>query len=625
MIMKRWMVLPAILLLAACGGGGGDSSETPTPSMTNIGSGAATGSTTGGTGTTSGGTAAGSGGSGQADDPVSVPGSDDGTMATASVAARFLTQSTFGPSPAGVNEAMAMTPDDWLLAEFDKEASYYLPLIEASPLPYGTGSLMFWPNAITSPDQLRQRMVYALSQIIVVSDFGGEVLTDVPVAMGYYQDVLVDHAFGNYRDLLEAITYTPAMGHYLTYLGNEKGDPETGRVPDENYAREIMQLFTIGVVELNMDGSLRLDGEGNPIETYDNTDITGLARVFTGLDFAAEAWDEEEDTFRDEPWTQPMAAYPAAHSTLEKTFLGLTIPAGTGPEESIELALDHIFAHPNVPPFVSRQLIQRFVTSHPQPDYIERVATVFADGVFTLGDGTVVGEGRRGDLRATLAAVLLDEDARSADTLADETFGKIREPAIRLTNWARAFGVANAAPEYVEQLQWAGEAEALGQKPFASQSVFNFYRPGYVAPGTLTGERSLTVPELQIVNATSIVGYANFMLFFIAEEVAAEEHREETRAQFEEDELPFDESVAATSFLPDYATEYDLASNVSAFVDHLDQRLTYGAMTADTRAQIVSAIDAIPLDNEGDFDGRAARVHIGIWMVMTSPDFLVQR
>ena len=203
--------------------------------------------------------------------------------------ARFLTQATFGPKPEEPTALEGTSASQWLVAEFNKPATLYVPLLEQAVI--GGASSVFWRNWIEADDQLRQRMVYALSQIIVVSDFGGEVLTEVRVAVPYYQDVLAQNAFGNYRDLLEAITYTPAMGHYLTYLGNEKGDPETGRVPDENYAREILQLFTVGLLALNADGSLQRDENGNPIEIYDNSDITGLARVFTGLDFGGDRED----------------------------------------------------------------------------------------------------------------------------------------------------------------------------------------------------------------------------------------------------------------------------------------------------------------------------------------------
>ena len=271
---------------------------------------------------------------------------------------------------------------------------------------------LFIDEAIAGDDQLRQRMVFALSEIIVVSSNSD--LDDYPESMAYYVDILSDNAFGNYRDLLKEITYAPAMASYLTYLANEKGDPEMGRVPDENYARELLQLFTIGLNELNQDGSVKLSG-GQPVEIFDNDDITGLAKVFTGMSVkGSEFYDLFNDcnTRNDCPqFYQPLEVFADFHSDLEKEFLGLTIPANTAGVQSIDMALDEIFSHPNVAPFVSRQLIQRFVTSHPQPAYIRRVANAFDAGRFTLPDGTVVGTSRRGDLKATLAAVLLDNNA----------------------------------------------------------------------------------------------------------------------------------------------------------------------------------------------------------------------
>ncbi len=495
--------------------------------------------------------------------------SHESTFAEMDATARFLTQATFGPRPDEVIALTGSSPSQWLLAEFSKDPSLNLPIVASYLEQQGNAAcndqegsdaededledseedeegeeedeegeeedeegedtgesgdeaceeqelgidgvfapnFAFWINAITGSDQVRQRMAFALSEIMVISNTGGEFLTDTPPAVAYYQDVLTTHALGNYRDLLEAVTYSPAMGYYLTYLANRKGDPVTGRVPDENYARELMQLFTIGLVELNMDGSSKTDINGNAIETYTNDDITGLARVFTGLaaqcnDFDDRSFsceeDEEEDTEVTNslisnpdflPYMEPMKMFESQHSPLEKSFLGATIPAGTNGIESITQALDIIFDHPNVPPFVSRQLIQRFVTSHPSPAYIERVATAFAAGSYTLPDGMVVGDGRRGDLQATLSAILFDDDARDMASLSDDTFGKVREPIIRFANWARAYNVSTVTPEFMPLLWNTGSPNLLGQQPYGAPSVFNFYRPGYVAPGTLTGAR----------------------------------------------------------------------------------------------------------------------------------------
>ena len=448
-----------------------------------------------------------------------------GAFATEAETSRFLTQATFGPSPEDVSTLTGTSASNWFLAELEKPASLHTPQLEAyramiedldadfPVLAVQSSTFSFWRNAIEGGDQLRQRMAFALSQILVVSNFGGELLTDIPEPVVGYQDVLVEGAFGNYRDLLEAVTYSPAMGFYLTYMGNQKSDPATGRMPDENYAREILQLFTVGVLQLGPDGVPILEN-GQPVELYDNMDVTGLARVFTGLDLdgldrqrfpsvvdAVDEWDGLEQAM-----LTPMAINESLHSPELKRFLNCEIAAGTPGAESVDQALDCIMAHPNVGPFVSRQLIQRFTHSAPEPAYVQRVAATFDAGTYTLPNGTSVGDGRKGDLSATLAAILFDVDVRSDASLTDPQFGKIREPILRFTHWARAFDADASRPEFGIELFDLSAPDALSQHPYRARSVFNFYRPGYIAPGTQSGAAGLPVPELQIVNATSTPG-----------------------------------------------------------------------------------------------------------------------
>ena len=531
--------------------------------------------------------------------------------------------------------------------------------------------MAFWKNAVAADDQLRQRMAFALSQIFVISDFSENELFDYPTAVSTYQDLLIKHAFGNYRELLEDVTYSPAMGFYLTYMGNEKGDKQTGRVPDENYAREILQLFSIGLVRLNMDASPVLDAQGQAMETYTNRDITGLAKVFTGLnlseahleeededlreedfndnfresddfrdsddfefdedDFDDEFGDdfnsedpllaeseeeEEEDDFDETAYIVPMQVFEESHSTLEKQFLGLTIPANTKAKESISLALDRIFMHPNVPPFISRQLIQRFVTSNPSPQYIERVAYSFASGSFQLPNGETVGTYKRGDLKATLAAVLFDEEAR--DDKAVTSFGKVREPILRFTAWARAFEVEEVTPMYIFDLWDTSRSTALGQHPYRSPSVFNFYQPDHMAYGTKTGMANLAMPELQLVNSTTIPSYINFMSFFINREMRSREYIEEFAEFVKEDELDLDVKQVKHSFYSPYKRESQLAHNPDTLIAHLDTLLTYGRLSKQTKDRIAKAIKLIPKKD------KQRRVEIAILMVMTAPEFLVQ-
>ena len=581
----------------------------------------------------------------------------DNAFADSASTARFLTQATFGPVPAEILALNGSSASQWVLDQFNMSPTLVRPvqtnlsnMADAATAPNCAQGdetcdpdepvenaffdvigmapyLAFWTNAVSAPDQLRQRMAYALSQIFVVSGAGGDFLGDSPDIMATYMDVLNAGALGNYRDLMEAVTYNPAMGYWLTYWGNQKGDPATGRVPDENYAREVMQLFTIGLVMLNMDGTEQLDANGQAIETYSNADVTGLARVFTGLSIDCPTFttgdecndpdpEAEATEYEFQPYTVPMKAYPEFHSSLEKTFLGTTIPANTGPTESITIALDTLFNHQNVPPFVARQLIQRFTTSDPAPDYVERVATAFANGAYTLPNGTMVGDGRRGDLQATLSAVLFDEVARSSTATMDNSFGKVREPVIRFTNWARAFPLLGANPTYSQSLYFTRESGALSQQAYQAPSVFNFYRPGFVAPGTLSGAAGMTVPELQIVNAASTPGYVNFMNQFIVGDGAQFYWDTETDGP-----LPtgVTEADLSSSFVPDYSTELNLAADPTALVDRLNSLLVYGSMSEETRQNIVQTVEQIP----AEFADK--RVHLGVLMTMTSPDYLVQR
>lgn len=540
------------------------------------------------------------------------PSPPSGIFETEAESSRFLGKATFGATSTAITDLTGANVSDWMRAEFEKPATKYLPsmLAEIEALPDTSAPVErpparsisdgFVEAAIIGDDQLRQRMVLALSEIIVVSYFGD--IKNYPAIMAEYMDVLSDNAFGNYRDLLEEITYTPAMGFYLTYIANQKGDPDTGRVPDENYARELLQLFTIGLTELNMDGTEILDAKGQAKETYDNTDITGLAKVFTGL-----SWDHGDffNTRGRLPSAYgPMKIYPQHHSNLEKTFLDFTIPANTDGEASIDMALDAVFAHPNVAPFVSRQLIQRFVSSNPDPAYVERVATAFEEGAYVLPDGLSVGTGQRGDLKATIAAVLLDKDALRDPAMVSADSGKIREPFIRFVNWARAF---NETTPDVRDEKILIDMSTMGQHPFNSPSVFNFFRPGYVASNTETGAAGLTAPELQVINESSAIAYVNFINAFIYD----------TSPNLSGDK---DGGVKA-----DYSAELAIADDGQALIDRLDLLLTGNSLGAETRARMLEMMDEIPIRPDTEDEDRLSRVTVAVTMVMAAPGYLVQR
>lgn len=522
---------------------------------------------------------------------------------TAVEASRFLNQATFGATTADIEELRSTGYAPWFNRQFAKPQESLLQsvlLVEASGAEAGRNELSetFWTRAITGDDQLRQRVGYALSQILVASYSDGA-LEERPVAMANYMDMMSAGAFGNFRQTLGNVTYSPAMAIWLTYLQNQKADAAREVVPDENYAREIMQLFTIGTLELTPNGELRLDGGGQPIETYDNGDVTELAKVFTGLSWAERSqFLGSPDTVRSE--YLPLVMYDEEHSEEPKSFLGRTIPANTSGDQSISIALDTLFQHPNTAPFISRQLIQRLVTSNPSPAYVGRVADAFRSGRYVFAGGEVAGGGGRGDMRAVVAAILMDAEARSPAAAADSTYGKIREPVIRFTHWARAFGVARTRVASVEEVRDTRSPARLNQQAYRSPSVFNFYRPGFVAPGTQSAAAGMVAPEFQITTAASVTGYANFMDDFIVNR------------------------GGRTNFAPDYTAELALAGDALALVDHLDLLLTARSLSGSTRSRIVSAINAITGGN-GTFSRDELRVRTAVLFVMTSPDYIISR
>lgn len=591
-ILRCWqrsaIILLTSLLLAACGGGGG-------------------------------GGAAPSDNAGPVDTPAPPAPPAEPQVLSPAQAARFLSQATFGPNAEAVDALIDTGAEQWLLDEFEKPATLHLPKVLAGFEPDGEfrddrglplasvlflASDSFWQVAIEGDDQLRQRMAFALSQILVVS--ADSMLGQYPQTVAHYADILAAGAFGNYRDLLEAVTYSPAMATYLTYLRNEKADPFTGRVPDENYAREILQLFTLGLVELNADGTPVLNADGSQRELYDNSDITELAKVFTGLSVSGIGFRAPLRLIPLEAFYTPLQMFDAFHSAEPKQFLGTTIPANTGGEATIDMALDAIFAHPNMGPFVGRQLIQRFVTSAPSPAYVARVSAAFDAGSYTLPSGTDVGTGQRGDLKAVLAAVLFDERARD-ETVAveDPNFGKLREPVLRFTHWARAFNVNSADATNELLLKDTARPDFLGQQAYRSPSVFNFYRPGYIAPGTETGAAQLTAPELQITTASSVVGYPNFMTVYALGLTRGNRN-----------------GNVSTAYQPDYSPQVALAGDVGAMVDNLDVLLTHGALQADSRERIVEALSLIPAEDD---EGLLLRAQIASILMMTTPEYIVLR
>lgn len=443
----RFFSVSAVLLLVACGGGGGGGS-TPQP-------------------------------------PVASPQPPDPVTISTQEAHRFLNQSTFGATLAEVERVRALGYEEWIDDQKLRPVSLQLPYLKSLPPPQNAGQFqaerinIAVRNAITGPDQLRQRVAFALSQIMVVSQLSG--LNDRPYGLADYYDVLVRNAFGNYRVLLEEVTLHPAMGEFLSMLGNRKPDPLNNIRPDENFAREALQLFSVGLVELNPDGSQVLDPAGQTLPTFDQEVIEGFAHVYTGWHFA-----DAPDFLRARPTienqTQPMQLYADFHDEGQKLLLGAEIiAAGQGGEADLAQALDNIFNHPNVAPFVSYRLIQRLVTSNPTSQYIGRISAVFNDN----------GDGVRGDLGAVVAAILLDPEARESNL--GETEGKLKEPLLRYTQLFRAYDARSQSGRW----PFANAHVAIGQGFLQAPSVFNFFSPFYAPPGDLQS-RGLVAPELQI-------------------------------------------------------------------------------------------------------------------------------
>ena len=511
------------------------------------------------------------------------------TNITMAEAARFLQQAQFSSTDADIAAVQAKGYAAWLDEQMSARSytSGWDWLVSQGYRQYGIrfnqhyADHMIWNQLIAAPDAVRKRVALAWSEIFVVST--STIEGHWPsFAMAAYWDLLNQHAFGNYRQLLEAITLNPAMGAYLNTRGNKKADG-SGRVPDENYAREVMQLFSIGLYDLNADGTLR---GGAPRETYGPSDVSNLARIFTGYNLNSPNRQHETEP---QPFRVPMVLNASDHSPEPASFLGQTVGSGDGASR-LRLALDILFNHPNVGPFIGRQLIQRLVTSDPSPAYVGRVAAAFNNN----------GAGQRGDLRAVTRAVLLDPEARQDPSLKGTTWGKLREPMIRFVQWARTFGATSADGKWI-LWDMSDASTQLGQSPLRSPSVFNFFRPGYVPPGTELARRGQTAPEFQLTNENSVAGYINFMHGVIAWGYGA---------------------AASRISVPDYTREMALVNDPAALVDRLNLLLAGGQLSAATLTTIRNAITTI---NPGSDWGRKTRVWSAIVLVMACPEYLVQK
>jgi uncharacterized protein (DUF1800 family) len=537
-------------------------------------------------------------------------------------AVRLLDQGTFGPTMADISTVAAEGVTAWISSQMALPATSQLAAVQADAVafpnaqPSSSATFFYtqninreaawWKIALTAPDQLRQRVAFALSEIFVVSNVSSA-LANVPEPLAHYYDLLANDAFGNFRQLLQDVTLSPVMGSYLNVLHNEKADAATGTSADENYARECQQLFTIGLVELQPDGTLQLDANGQPIPTYSQATIVQTANVFTGWSFAS-----PNDNFFFNPltaaiegapipstnaWLNPMQAYDSYHDTTAKTIVGgVVIAAGGTTTGDLKIELDTLFNHSNTGPFFCRQLIQRLVTSNPSPDYVYRVAQVFDD------DGT----GTRGNLAAVVKAILTDYEARSTTVAGDSGFGKLREPLLRVSGLLRAGNATSQNGRYIDYVSGASQngpylanpVTNFEEGPLQSQTVFNFFAPSHVVPGPLAAA-GLVGPEFQISDAYSSITVPNALNTYVFNRIAPQPTNRMTM---------------------DLSSFTALAATPPALLDQVNLLFCGNAMTAATRARILSAIQALP--------GGATPLEIAqtaLFLTLTSPEAAIQR
>ena len=539
----------------------------------------------------------GSGGGGGGQPPVAPPAPP--TVAQLKEASRLAAQATFGMDYAGIDAIARRGHENWINDQFNLPMSDHLSIVvdivqrreagEFAEFEEDIEYLIFarrlawWHRAVTARDELRQRVGFALSEIFVVSD-SVDILIIYPNALAGYYDMLLDNAFGNFRDLLRDVSLHPAMGVYLSHINNRRSDLINNTFPDENYAREVMQLFSIGLFELNIDGSLQLDINGDPIPTYSNAEIREFAKIFTGFSYGGPgAFFGKADPPN---FSAPMQMFDAAHEPGSKTLLnGAVVPTGQTGMQDFEAAIDNLFNHPNVGPFIGKQLIQRLVTSNPSLAYIERVAHAFN------GETT----GVRGDMREVIKAVLLDPEATAAPaSMAD--FGKLREPVVRYASILRQFG-ANSDDGFIAVLGYF--LQQLGkQHPLSAPSVFNFFLPAHSPAGEIA-DAGLVAPEFQITTSTSIVGISNIIDFVIL-------------ADYVSDSPQGFEPVSL-----DYQEYEELAVDANALLDRLDIVLTAGTLNSATRQAILNVITDIEDVNQ--------RARIAIYMFLLSSDYAVRQ
>lgn len=522
-------------------------------------------------------------------------------------ASRFLAQATFGPTTESIAELRNLGYDynGWIDREVAKPATFAAPLAVAAKTSGQITSITNTYNRrarnqvmIAGSDQLRQRVAYALSQIFVISD-NISAISGAEEGSSSYYDMLVRDSFGSFRQLVLDVTLHPMMGRFLSHYKNRKANATAGTRPDENYAREVMQLFTIGLYRLNADGTYQTDGTGRPLDSYTNDQITEFARVFTGLtdessNNTGTGTGRADFPSASQNYTAPMRMWEGQHDTGAKTlhvYSGArksTLPANQSGMQDINDAIDNLVEHPNTAPFISRQLIQRLVTSNPSDAYVGRVAARFVNN----------GNGQRGDMVAVIKAILLDQEARNLAFVLDPQHGKLREPFVRVTHLLRAFRYNVSGSLLPYDFGSAVSETTLGQYPLSAPSVFNFYLPDYEPPGPI-GAAGLVGPEFQILNSVFGILTPNALYNLV-------------------------NGSTVGAFTLDLAPQTALGDNTSALIDNVDLLLTHGTLSAGTRALVTNAVNGVTNAMVPSGSTLAqTRARLAVYLVAVSPDFAV--
>jgi uncharacterized protein (DUF1800 family) len=492
---------------------------------------------------------------------------------TPEAASRFLEQATWGPQPAAVSHLQKIGIEHWLNDQFATPPS---AIPDPTPSERGIASLQsaFFLNTLNGADQLRQRVSFALSEIWVVS----ALQENQSIWMTPYWRLLAQDAFGNFRGLMNDMTLDPGMGHYLNMVNNDQANAAKGTTANENYGRELMQLFTLGVDLLNPDGTLQLDSSGNPIPTYTQADVVSMSRALTGWTYppaAGQSTPHSAGKHNAAYWVGPMVANEANHDAGAKTLLnGELVPAGQTAGQDLKAALDNIFNHPNVGPFLARQLIQHLVSSNPSPQYVARVARVFAND----------GNGTRGNLRAVIQAILLDSEARAGDdpSQVDPNGGHLREPVLFITTIYRMLGASTEDGSTGAQL-----SNALGQQLFYEPSVFSYFSPGYRLAGS-----GLPAPEFQLYSPAAAIVRANLAAALVN---------------------GYKDKSAKFDFSPYLA----VAGNSAQLIDLIDRSILHGTMSGALR----DSLAGLP----GGTLSSLQQVKNAIALVAASPEFSIEK